>query len=599
MKRVDLEGARQRGADAPDDELALHRRRFFRRALLGTPLAVVVMVVGFWMAGKGWDVMLFPTLFAVLGTPLAALSGRSEALDRLAYHLFGALVVLVPVAGAVVVGGGIGGPELLALPILPIIMSFLGGQRAAIVWTALSIVAIAALLAFQGQIPPSRFDAADMKLTHGGVLMTCLVISLTVGLAYVSSTESQSAALARSRDEARAANAAKSAFLATMSHEIRTPLAGIVGLTDLLEASPLGRAQPREIQLLRQTSTALTALIGDVLDLARIEAGRLELHPAPLDVVQLHRDVLGLFSASAERKGINLEGIAPASPVWVLVDGGRLRQVLVNLVSNAVKFTDRGRVNVELAAEKRGAELALLLSVNDTGPGIASDQQRSLFEPFTQADSTHARHHQGSGLGLAIVRELCGLLGATVAVESQLGAGTTFTVELTVPEAEPVEAATKTIAPVGPGLDAGAPLALEPIEPAPRSDTPTATALRLLLVEDNEINQLVFGELLRSRGCDVRIAADGAAAIAAVEADPPDLVLMDMQMPDMDGLEATRRLRSAGSTVPVVALTANTLPEDREAARAAGMNGFLTKPLTREAMDELVQGRWPSLEPSA
>lgn len=570
--RLDGIGSRMEGQDGPllqrpasdtgvVDEMGPHRLAFFRRVLFGTPLIVVAMASGFLLSGAGFHAVIFPALYAGIVAALGLAFGRTELLNRVVYNLFGLATVAVLVAGAYTVGGGMGGPELVALPLLPVLMSFLGGRRVAAFWTGAATLALVALTLAAEAVPPSAFQGRERDITHLGSYAGALTVSLLVGLAWMGSVRAQARALARSRDEARAASAAKSAFLATMSHEIRTPLAAILGITELLESTRLTPEQQKEVHLLRGTADALNALIGDVLDIARIEAGRLSLRPAPVELTRLTREVGALFSARARNRGLALELATPDVPVWVALDGMRLRQVLINLVSNSVKFTDVGVVRVRVSVEGDEATFA----VEDTGPGIPLSQRAALFESFTQGESSHSRHHEGSGLGLAIASQLCTLLGGRLELESEVGRGSKFHFRLPLTRCE---------------APAGVAVAARPTGPV---------HVRVLLVEDNLVNQMVFSALLESRGCAVRVAGGGAEGVEAALADPPDLVLMDIQMPEVDGLEATRRLRAAGYRLPIYALTANALPEDRTAAEEAGMDGFLTKPLSGDAMREVLE----------
>jgi signal transduction histidine kinase/ActR/RegA family two-component response regulator len=505
---------------------------------------------------------VLPSVFTAFALTVRALLGKDRRLDKLAYHGFALGAIVVMVGGAWFVGGGLAGPELVSLPMLPVLMSFLVGRRAAIAWTLVAIVWVVVLGVLEGAAGVGHFNPEQLHVMRVGVYATTLAIAAMVGLGYSYSVQAQAAALARSRDAAHAASAAKTAFLATMSHEIRTPLGAIVGVVDLLEKGPMSPEQAARVELLRRSADGLNALIGDVLDLARIESGRLDVHLAPVDIARLVRESADLFRALAAAKGLQFSVVGVEAPLWGQADALRIRQILVNLISNAVKFTDAGGVRVRLVGEQVGEVVHARFEVADTGPGIALDQQASIFDVFTQGDA--ARGRPGSGLGLAIGRELAARLGGVLAVRSAPGEGATFTLSLTLSSGE-----RRTAQPAMTG--------------APRP------GLRALLVEDNPINQLVFSALLEEEGCIVQIADGGEAGVAAALAAPLDIVFMDVRMPDLDGLEATRRLRRAGCRLPIFALTANALPEDRIAAAEAGMDGFLTKPLNIEAMRRVLQ----------
>ncbi len=380
-------------------------------------------------------------------------------------------------------------------------------------------------------------------------------------------------ALRRARAEAyergvaaEAANAAKSAFLATMSHEIRTPLNGVLGMAQAMAADALAPVQRERLEVVRQSGEALLAILNDVLDLSKIEAGRFELEQVEFDLCELIRGAHSAFTALANRKGLSfcLTVEEPARGVYV-GDPTRVRQILYNLISNALKFTERGEVRVIAAAADGG----LVLSVADTGIGIQPDRVAALFDKFTQADASTTRRFGGTGLGLAICRELAVMMGGDVSVASMLGQGSTFVVRL--PLARGAEAAF--------GATAGA---TEQEDEAPRK--PSLPRVRVLAAEDNSVNQLVLRTLLHQVGVDPVLVDDGAAAVAAWRAEPWDVILMDMQMPVMDGLTATRRIRAAEAEegrrrTPIMALTANAMSHQISECLAAGMDGHVAKPI--------------------
>jgi signal transduction histidine kinase/ActR/RegA family two-component response regulator len=427
-------------------------------------------------------------------------------------------------------------------------------------------------------LPPSALEAgaarASFERSVGGVERTFELEVVPLGgsggggrlLQFRDITEQQ--AVAR---EAIEASRLKSAFLANMSHEIRTPITGVIGMLDLLLMTELDHEQRDYTRIARSSGAALMELLGEILDFSKIEAGMLTIHPAPFDLRELLVSVQRLFAQPAAHKSLRLEvALDEALPPRVLGDAGRLRQVLTNLVGNAIKFTERGVVLVRVRAE---GEL-LRFEVADSGIGIAPEEQARLFEPFVQADTSLGRVHGGAGLGLAISRQLVEAMGGELGVASALGEGATFWFRLRLPAVvEP-----------GPAEQAG---------PPAHGPHPLAGSRRLLVVEDNDINQRVIRRQLERLGFAVRIEGDGRAAVAAFEEERFALVLMDIQLPELDGLQATRamRAREQGHRTPIVALTAHALGGERERCLAAGMDDYLTKPVTQEVLGAMLS-RW-------
>jgi len=370
------------------------------------------------------------------------------------------------------------------------------------------------------------------------------------------------AAAVEKEQEAAIANAAKSTFLATISHEIRTPMNGVLGMAQAMANEDLSAAQRQRLEVIQRSGEALTEILNDVLDLSKIEAGQLDIESVPFDLEEVLQAGVAAFAPAAAEKELRLsldltEGVAGR----YLGDPNRLRQVVYNLVSNAVKFTGAGAVTVTARATGAG----VLITVDDTGPGIAEEDRARLFRKFEQLDASTTRRHGGTGLGLAICRELCVLMGGEIEVRSTLGAGSSFVVRLPLPRLKGGEAV---------------------IDPAIASvqGLGRVAGLRVLAAEDNAVNRLVLATLLSQVGIEPTLVEDGAQAVAAWEADEWDIVLMDVHMPVMDGTEAVRqiRLREAATgrmRTPVVALTANAMIHQVEALTEAGMDGHVSKPI--------------------
>ena len=368
---------------------------------------------------------------------------------------------------------------------------------------------------------------------------------------------------------AEEANAAKSSFLAIMSHEIRTPLNGVLGMAQAMAADELAPVQRERLDVVRQSGEALLAILNDVLDLSKIEAGRFELENIVFDLSDLAKGAHSAFTALANKKGISFAlTIDPDAQGAYVGDPTRVRQILYNLISNALKFTDHGEVRVSV---RRDVGM-LAIIVSDTGLGIAPDRLSTLFEKFVQADASTTRKFGGTGLGLAICRELASLMGGSIRAESTLGHGARFIVGLPLERAADTHAA------------------------AVRAPTAAAAGesaklhIRVLAAEDNTVNQLVLKTLLHQIGIEPVVVDNGVKAVEAWEASEWDIILMDMQMPEMDGLEATRRIREGEAAkpsrarTPIIALTANAMTHQIQQCISAGMDGHVAKPLEAQKL---------------
>ena len=391
----------------------------------------------------------------------------------------------------------------------------------------------------------------------------------------ISARKSWEQAMAEAREAAEAASKAKGDFLANMSHEIRTPMNGILGLTELCLSTQLTDEQRSYLDMVHGSARALLTVINDVLDFSKIEANRLDIEHLPFNLPQVLRHALSPLQPKAAQQQLTLNAhTAPGLSEWVVGDAGRLRQVLVNLVGNAVKFTEGGSVDVEVALvdAEPGQPVdsqRIRFTVTDTGIGMTDQQVAQVFEAFSQADSSISRRFGGTGLGLTISARLVELMGGQLHVRSQLGKGSTFWFDIPLPVG------------VSPSLDTSA------------LDTPLPQGMQVLVAEDNKVNQVVARKVLEFLGQNVTLVANGVLAVEAVTAQQFDLVFMDIQMPEMDGFEATRRIRlleqGTGTRVPIVAMTAHAMEGYRERCVAGGMDGYVTKPVDRKQLVQEMQ----------
>jgi signal transduction histidine kinase/CheY-like chemotaxis protein len=468
-------------------------------------------------------------------------------------------------------------PPFLIFPVALATAYRLGARGAAM--ASLVVAVIALPIAMAGGSP--RFNAILGPIAQARTIQVFILVlfytCLAAGLALAQQDRLKRLLLRReqltraARGRAMAATEAKTEFLATMSHEIRTPLNSVLGFAQLLATrDDLPPDARRQVNLIDSAGAALLTVVNDILDFSRVEAGQIELLPQPTSAAGLMRDTVAIMAPEARAKGLTLD-LEIVDPVDALhdLDADRLRQVLINLLNNAVKFTDEGRIDVRLVVEPGDLEDRLRVEVIDTGVGIDLDKQALLFQRFSQADSSMSRLHGGAGLGLAICRALIDVMGGKIGVDSVAGRGSCFWIELSAPTAEPIA-----------------------VPERPKTSTPGAA--KILIVDDHPINLEIGQALLTLVGCEVDVAENGKEAVERAQTGDYDIILMDIHMPQMDGLQATRAIKALPGRpgkAPIIAMSADALPRQVERCYAAGMVDHIAKPIQREVLYAKVE-RW-------
>ncbi|MCX4247718.1 response regulator [Paraliomyxa miuraensis] len=536
-----------------------------RAALIVVVLGVISIPISMGIqlaAGSHEDALV--SAVGIVGALVLLLLIRIGARSTTMAHLIASCLVL-PVLLSATLGTAALEAPVLGLLATPLVVTLLAGGAHGWVWWAMGELTFALLI--------TRGDDESTEWLIGMAMVT-------TGLTAIAYTFERlrmhtEAALVNARDEATAAADAKARFLANMSHEIRTPLNGVLGMLGLLLDTRLDQVQRDYARTAHGSGVALLDLLNDVLDFSKIEAGRVVLDRTVFDLRALVRDVIDQVGVLADTKGLELRAHhAPDAPVHVQGDPGRIRQILINLVGNAVKFTNKGWVRATVELEPRRGASWVRISVQDTGVGIALADREAVFEYFQQGDMSTTKTHAGTGLGLAIVRELVTLMEGEIRLESELGRGSTFSVSLPLPEAE-------------------ASSVTDSVDESSSSMRLEEADAHVLVVEDNVINQKVARRMLEGLGCRVDVASNGQEALDRAGSTRYDLVLMDVQMPGMDGLQTTaelrKRERGADLHVPIVAMTAHAMPSDRQRCLDAGMDGYICKPVQRRELLTLVR----------
>lgn len=562
-----VEHARQRGADAQ----AIGRIRTFNGCCWSLVAACPLVCGGFWHIGEQ---AVSGAVFAQLIYSVATLLGirRGWHFERSVYACMALFALMLGFLCQQL--GGIGA---LGLEWLFVVVAYAGlvlGSRGAITFALVAIVQLLLFAALYGSGYEHPFTVPEDVLSYYAVLVHALfgLTLLAFVLAFQSAQRQANEALLsglRARDVAEKKVVEKSAFLACMSHEIRTPLNGVLGLTELALATPLSDVQRDYLDTSKKSAESLLRLLNDILEYSKLEAGRAELSLQPLSLRGMLEDTLRPLRAQAQGRGLSLElDLAAGLPDHLLGDGGRIQQVLQNLLGNALKFTPAGGVTVRVSGESSATgSVRLCFSVIDTGVGIPTQAQEHIFQAFAQVDQTATRAYGGTGIGLSIAKQLVDLMGGRIWVESASGQGSAFhfTVALSLAPAE--------LTPAPPPVSLAA------------APSPAARSLSVLVAEDNRVNQLVMRRMLEARGHQVTVVEDGLKAIESLQGRAYDLILMDIEMPHMDGVTATRAIRAQEQGrqgqphIPIIAVTANAMDGDKSRYLAAGIDAYHAKPV--------------------
>ncbi|NNE00937.1 MAG: response regulator [Pirellulaceae bacterium] len=557
--------------------------RLARRAV------VVALAILFWAP-------VFATLYYSLGSPIGGLiigvnaalllavlvSLRYSRSSFITGHLT-ASVIFATMTGLAMRTGGTGSPSLWWLLAVPIIALVSCGLRSGIFWAVVCCLACFGFFLadqFDLLVFPSDIEPLQMQLLNASATAGIIICSFTIVAAFKLSEDEIHQDLESARAQSETANRTKSDFLANMSHEIRTPMNAVIGLTELALETDLQNEQRDLLSTVLESSESLLSIINEILDFSKIEAGKVTLESIPMVLEHEVAEIRKSLAVRARQKRLELCcEVDENVPEMVLGDPARLRQVLVNLAANAIKFTDVGRVLIRASCPSLVKNQAkICFEISDTGPGIPDDRLDAIFVEFEQADTSTTRQFGGTGLGLAISSRLVGLMGGNIGVRSVLTEGSTFHFTIPLEVTSPDE--------IGADND----VAVSVASNTNHVSVDSTSALQILLAEDGLANQKVAVGLLEHWGHEVVLAANGRDAIELWEAGEYDLILMDVQMPELDGLDATRLIRKreaergAGDHIPIIALTAHALIGDRDRCLDAGMDGYVSKPIRRSEL---------------